>query len=103
MMEILSIILKEVKGRVMSLGIALEVSKAMMDLLCKQGYDRSYGARPLRRAVTLLIEDVLSEALLAGDCKPGDTAVIDVDAGGNPFVTTRSDQGSQLSDVTSAI
>lgn len=103
MLEILSIMLKEVKARVTSLGIGLEVSKAMMDLLCKQGYDRSYGARPLRRAVTVLIEDVLSEAVLAGDCKPGDTAVIDVDDSGKPFVTTLSDQSSQLSDVTSTM
>ncbi|KAF9619566.1 hypothetical protein IFM89_007393 [Coptis chinensis] len=99
MLEILNMMLKEVKGRVMSLGVGLEVSEAMMDLLCKRGYDRSYGARPLRRAVTLLIEDVLSEALLVGDCKPGDVAIIDVDADGNPFVTTQSDQRSHLSDV----
>ncbi|KAI3839358.1 hypothetical protein MKW92_044734 [Papaver armeniacum] len=103
MMEIVSIMLKEVKERLMSLGIGLEVSEAIVDLVCRQGYDRSYGARPLRRAITHLIEDILSEAVLAGDCKPGDTAVIDVDAAsGKPFVTAlHSEQTSQLSDATS--
>ncbi|XP_026377096.1 chaperone protein ClpD, chloroplastic-like [Papaver somniferum] len=103
MVEIVSIMLKEVKERLMSLGIGLEISDAIVDLVCRQGYDRSYGARPLRRAITHLIEDVLSEAVLAGDCKPGETAVIDVDAAsGKPFVTAlHSDQTSQLSDATS--
>ncbi|XP_058092792.1 chaperone protein ClpD, chloroplastic [Magnolia sinica] len=103
MLEILSIMLGEVKARLMSLGIGLEVSKAIMDLVCQQGYDRSYGARPLRRAVTHYIEDVISEALLSGDYKPGDTAVIDVDASGNPFVTHPSDHSIHLSDATSTL
>ncbi|KAK4395458.1 Chaperone protein ClpD, chloroplastic [Sesamum angolense] len=79
MLEILDIMLHEVKGRLAILGIGLEVSEAVMDLICQQGYDRSYGARPLRRAVTLLIEDLVSESLLSGDYKPGDIAVIHLD------------------------
>ncbi|KAK9106248.1 hypothetical protein Syun_022259 [Stephania yunnanensis] len=62
--------LREVKERVMSLGIGLVVSKVMIELVCKQGYDLSYGARPLRRAITRLIEGVLSEALLSENSKP---------------------------------
>eukprot|EP00262_Sarcandra_glabra_P009496 TRINITY_DN23903_c0_g1_i1.p1 TRINITY_DN23903_c0_g1~~TRINITY_DN23903_c0_g1_i1.p1 ORF type:complete len:194 (-),score=37.19 TRINITY_DN23903_c0_g1_i1:159-671(-) len=103
MLEILSMMLEELKTRLLSLGINLEVSEAIMDLVCQQGYDRSYGARPLRRAVTHLIEDVISEALLAGDYKPGDTAMIDVDSSGSPFVTHRSDHSIHLSDTTSAL
>ncbi|KAF8378097.1 hypothetical protein HHK36_029433 [Tetracentron sinense] len=103
MLEILNLMLREVKERLMSLGIGLEVSESIMNLVCQQGYDRSYGARPLRRAVTLLIEDVLSEALLAGEYKPGDTAIIDLDSSGNPFVTIRSDRSFHLSDATSML
>ncbi|PKU78126.1 Chaperone protein ClpD1, chloroplastic [Dendrobium catenatum] len=80
MMEILNIMLIEVKRRLLSLGMGLEVSDSVKDLVCQQGYDKSYGARPLRRAVTQIIEDVISEAILAGDYKPGDTVVIDVGA-----------------------
>lgn len=101
MLEILNIMLGEVKGRLLSLGIGLEVSDAIMDLVCQRGYDKSYGARPLRRAVTRLIEDVISEAILAGDYKPGDTVVIDVDASGNPFASQLPDQTIHLSDATS--
>lgn len=103
MLEILNILLQEVKSRLLSLGIGLEVSDAIMDLACQQGYDRSYGARPLRRAVTHLIEDVVSEALLGGDYKPGDTLMIDVNASGSPFVSHLSDQTIQLSDATSSL
>ncbi|KAK4436728.1 Chaperone protein ClpD, chloroplastic [Sesamum alatum] len=101
MLEILDIMLHEVKGRLATLGIGLEVSEAVMDLICEQGYDRSYGARPLRRAVTLLIEDLVSESLLSGDYKPGDIAVIHLDDSGNPVVTNRSNQRIQLSDAAS--
>ncbi|GAV73406.1 LOW QUALITY PROTEIN: AAA domain-containing protein/Clp_N domain-containing protein/AAA_2 domain-containing protein/Frigida domain-containing protein/ClpB_D2-small domain-containing protein [Cephalotus follicularis] len=101
MLEILNLMLQEVKQRLMSLGIGLEVSDAIKDLVCQQGYDQIFGARPLRRTVTLIIENLLSEALLAGEYKPGDTAIIDVDASGNPCVTNGSDQSIHLSDTTS--
>lgn len=101
MLEILNIMLQEVKERLISLGIGLEVSKATMDLICQQGYDRSYGARPLRRAVTILVEDLLSEALLSEDYKPGDVAVIDLDDSGNPVVTNQSNRNIHLSDTKS--
>ncbi|CAK9163208.1 unnamed protein product [Ilex paraguariensis] len=101
MLGILNMMLQEVKERLLSLGIGLEVSEATMDLVCQQGFDRSYGARPLRRALTLLIEDPLSESLLSGDCKPGDIAVIDLDDSGSPVVTNRSSQDIRFSDTAS--
>ncbi|KAF6163771.1 hypothetical protein GIB67_012130 [Kingdonia uniflora] len=100
MLEILNAMLVEVRERLESLGVSLKVSDAILDLVCKQGYDRSYGARPLRRAVTRLIEDVLSEAILAGEYKSGDTIFIDVDNSGNPVTTNQSDMSSHSSDVT---
>lgn len=103
MLKILNIMLQEVKSRLVSLGVGLEVSNAVTDLVCQQGYDRSYGARPLRRAVTQLIEDVVSEALLTGDYKPGETLVVDVDASGNPYVCHQSEQTIHLSDAASTV
>ncbi|XP_020573123.1 chaperone protein ClpD2, chloroplastic isoform X2 [Phalaenopsis equestris] len=100
MMEILNIMLKEVKGRLLSLGMGLEVSDSVKELVCRQGYDQSYGARPLRRAVTQIIEDVVSEAILAGEFKPGDTILVDVGASGNPFVTCLTDQTMKISSDT---
>ncbi|KAH6758632.1 Clp ATPase [Perilla frutescens var. frutescens] len=103
MLEILDIMLREVKERLTSLGIGLEVSEATMDLICQQGYDRSYGARPLRRAVTLIIEDLVSESILSGEYKAGDIAVIDVDDSGNPVVTNKSNKRIELSDASSKL
>ncbi|KAL6957451.1 hypothetical protein U1Q18_046448 [Sarracenia purpurea var. burkii] len=98
MLEILNLMLLEVRGRLVSMGIGLEVSEATMDLICQRGFERSYGARPLRRTVTLIIEDPLSEAFLSGDYKPGDTAIIDLDDSGNPVVTNRSTRNVYFSD-----
>lgn len=94
MLEIVNIMLQEVKQRLIYLGIGLEVSESVKDLICHQGYDRIYGARPLRRAITQIIEDPLSESLLAGVYRPGDTAVVDLDASGNPCVRNGSGQSS---------
>ena len=103
MLAILDIMLHEVKERLASLGIGLEVSEAIMDLICAQGYDRSYGARPLRRAVTLIIEDLVSESLLSGEYKAGDIAVIDAESSGNPVVTNKSNRRIELSDTSSKL
>lgn len=91
--------LHEVRERLASKGIGLEVSEPVMDLICQQGYDRSYGARPLRRAVTLIIEDLMSESLLSGEFKPGDVAVIELDESGNPAVVNQLNKRVQLSDT----
>ncbi|KAG6607717.1 Chaperone protein ClpD, chloroplastic, partial [Cucurbita argyrosperma subsp. sororia] len=90
MLEILNIMVQEIKDRLMSLGIGLELSESVMELICEVGYDKAYGARPLRRAVTTIVEDPLSEAFLYGDPKPGDTFVIDLDPTGNPFVKNQN-------------
>ncbi|KAL5216317.1 hypothetical protein ABZP36_007718 [Zizania latifolia] len=98
MLAILNIILQEVKGRILALGIGLEVSDSMKYLISQHGYDKSYGARPLRRAITQLVEDVISEAILSGQFKPGDTIMMDTDATGKPCLSRLNDQTIQLSD-----
>ncbi|BBH03575.1 Clp ATPase [Prunus dulcis] len=103
MLEIVNLMLQEVKQRLMSLGMGLEVSQSVKDLICEQGYDRFYGARPLRRAITSIIEDPLSEALLAGGYKPGETVIIDLDATGNPFVRNGSDQSVHISNTITTL
>jgi ATP-dependent Clp protease ATP-binding subunit ClpC len=70
------------------LQIIIEVTDAAKDLLAKEGYDRIYGARPLRRVITNRIEDELSEELLRGRISRGDTVVVDVSPeGGMTFHT----------------
>lgn len=100
MLAILNIILEEVKGRLLALGIGLVVSDAMKNMISQQGYDKSYGARSLRRAVTRLVEDVISEAILSGQYKPGDTIMMDTDDKGKPCLSRLNDQTVQVSDPT---
>ncbi|KAH7289661.1 hypothetical protein KP509_30G013400 [Ceratopteris richardii] len=89
--EIVDIMLKESKDRLLQQkGVRLEISEAMIKLICDQGYDRTYGARPLRRAITQLVEDNVSEALLSENYLTGDTALVDLDHTGNPLVVHHS-------------
>ncbi|GAB4185265.1 MAG: hypothetical protein Fur006_23490 [Coleofasciculaceae cyanobacterium] len=77
--QISSILLGEVCSRLTEQGITLEVTQRFKDRLVEEGYDPSYGARPLRRAITSLLEDCLAEEMLSGRVNNGDTVVVDVD------------------------
>ncbi|RYR44754.1 hypothetical protein Ahy_A08g041039 isoform A [Arachis hypogaea] len=100
LLEILNLLLQDIKKRVMLLGIDLKVSEAVKDLVCQEGYNPTYGARPLKRAITSIIEDPLSEAFLVGQFKQGDTVLIDLDANGKPFVTNQLDKIINISDAS---
>ena len=76
--EIAEIMLKEVFGRMSEKGIHLSVTEAFKERLVEEGYNPSYGARPLRRAVMRLLEDSLAEEFLSGRISEGDSAVVDV-------------------------
>ncbi len=76
--EIAEIMLKEVFSRMEEKGIHLSVTDAFKERLVEEGYNPSYGARPLRRAVMRLLEDSLAEEVLSGRIGEGDSAVVDV-------------------------
>lgn len=80
--DIADILLNEVFKRLQEQGITLEVTERFKDRLVEEGYNPSYGARPLRRAIMRLLEDSLAEEILSGRVKDGDTAVVDVDTDG---------------------
>ena len=85
---IANILLKEIFGRLLEQGITLEVSDRFMDRLIEEGYNPSYGARPLRRAIMRLLEDSLAEEMLAGRVKSGTTAMVDVNDDGVVHIIT---------------
>ena len=86
--EIADILLKEVFVRLTEQEIILDVTERFKDRLVEEGYNPSYGARPLRRAIMRLLEDSLAEEILSGRIKSGDNAVADVDDDGKVKVTT---------------
>jgi ATP-dependent Clp protease ATP-binding subunit ClpC len=91
--QIANILLKEVFGRLAEQGITLEVTPRFMDRLVEEGYNPSYGARPLRRAIMRLLEDSLAEEILSGRVKHGDTAMVDINDDGQ--VQIRVEQSRQ--------
>ncbi|MEG4391629.1 ATP-dependent Clp protease ATP-binding subunit [Microcoleus sp. BROC3] len=81
-MQIGDIMLREVFSRLTEQGITLSVTERFKELLVKEGYNPSYGARPLRRAIMRLLEDVLAEEMLSGKLTEGQSAIVDVDENG---------------------
>ena len=59
--------------------ITLEVTDKFKERLVDEGFNPAYGARPLRRAIMRLLEDVLAEEILSGRLSEGDTAKVDID------------------------
>jgi ATP-dependent Clp protease ATP-binding subunit ClpC len=76
---IVDIILGEVNERLSDHDLFLSASDAAKDWLVEHGYDREFGARPLRRLIQSAIEDKLSDAVLGGRFSAGDSILIDVD------------------------
>lgn len=84
--EIAEIMLQEVIDRLKVKDINLQVTEKFKVRVVDEGYNPSYGARPLRRAIMRLLEDSLAEKMLAGEVKEGDSAIVDVDAEGKVVV-----------------
>ena len=61
-------------------GLALDITDAARERLVDSGYNPEYGARPLRSAIRDLLEDPLSDLLLAGEIANGDTVFVDADS-----------------------
>lgn len=79
MREIVDLQMKEVQERLSEHGITVELSEAARNWLADVGYDPSFGARPLKRAIQKYVESPLSLRLLAGEFKAGNHIVVDVD------------------------
>jgi len=75
--EIVDLMLVSVTEQLEEKGIKIEIANAAKDYLGKKGYDEVYGARPLRRIIQSQLEDKLSEDLLRGKFKSGDTIKVD--------------------------
>ncbi|MDP9375382.1 MAG: ATP-dependent Clp protease ATP-binding subunit [Chloroflexota bacterium] len=79
--QIVDIQLARVRQQLVEQEITLEISEEAMDELAKQGYDHTYGARPLRRLIQNVIEDALAEGLLDGRFHAGRTVRVEVEDG----------------------
>jgi ATP-dependent Clp protease ATP-binding subunit ClpC len=84
--EIAGIMLQEVFDRMAKKGIGLEITDSFKEKIITEGFNPSYGARPLRRAIQRLLEDSLAEEVLSGRIVPGETVVIDQEPSGIKIV-----------------
>lgn len=71
--EIAKNMLQDLKSRLASLNISIKFTDEVISKLASEGFDQMYGARPLRRLIQSEIEDALSEKILEGAVKSGDT------------------------------
>jgi ATP-dependent Clp protease ATP-binding subunit ClpC len=77
--QIVDLMLARVTDQLRTQQMGLEVTREAKEHIIKLGYDVAYGARPLRRVIQNMIEDVLAEHLLLGKYEPGTTIVVDRD------------------------
>ncbi|BAH05207.1 hypothetical protein CKR_0156 [Clostridium kluyveri NBRC 12016] len=76
--QIVKIMLNDVSMRLKEKDIDINFNEKAQELLAKEGFDITYGARPLRRAITKTVEDKLSEEMLKGNVKRGDKVEVAV-------------------------
>ncbi len=73
--EIARRMLDELKGRCKNAGLEVSFDESVVDAISKKGFDAVYGARPLRRAVTSMLEDKLAEKYLTGEIKEKNSVI----------------------------
>jgi ATP-dependent Clp protease ATP-binding subunit ClpB len=92
--KIIDLRLEEVRCLLADRKLSLELTNAAKELLLAEGYDPSYGARPLKRAVQRLVQDPLAMKMLHGEVLDGDHVVVDAEQSEMKF-TVGSHAGSQ--------
>ena len=83
--QVVEINLSELSERLAELGVTLESTPAAREWLAREGFDRRYGARPLRRLIQREIENPLAMKMLAGEFAEGDRVIADARAEGLSF------------------
>jgi ATP-dependent Clp protease ATP-binding subunit ClpC len=77
--KIIDIELEKLLERINELGYVLKLSKAAKDYIAEKGFDKQYGARPLKRAIQKYIEDALAEEIITSHIQSGDKIIMDLD------------------------
>jgi ATP-dependent Clp protease ATP-binding subunit ClpC len=75
--QIVDLMLNDLAMRIKEYGLQIEVTPEAKRQLAREGYDPTYGARPLRRVIQKRLEDGISEEMLKGYFTAGDTIIVD--------------------------
>ncbi|WP_040279759.1 ATP-dependent Clp protease ATP-binding subunit [Psychroserpens damuponensis] len=81
--KIIDIELTHLMTRIKGLGYHLKLTKKAKDYIAEKGFDKDYGARPLKRAIQKYIEDALAEEIINSQLQEGDTIHMDLDSKSN--------------------
>jgi ATP-dependent Clp protease ATP-binding subunit ClpC len=85
--KVADLMLAEVRERLAERGVDFEVTEAAKAALVSEGYDPTYGARPLRRTIQRRVENELARRVLSGEFSEGDRVLVDVGEGGEFLFT----------------
>ena len=98
---IIDIIMKNVLGRLVNLGLNLVLTAAAKEFIADKGYDVQFGARPLHRAIQKYIEDPLAEEILNASVKEGDVLIGDLneEKTGLTFTLQKKDKAEKAEKV----
>ncbi len=88
--KIIDIELKKVVHRIEDLGYTIELSKEAKEFIADKGFDKQYGARPLKRAIQKYIEDLLAEEIVNNRLTEGDQIVLDLEDSKESLIVQRS-------------
>jgi len=88
--NIVDLLIGEAAGRLADRNIKLKLDDEAKSWLIKEGYDPTYGARPLRRAIQRHIENPLSAKILRGEFKEGDIISVSADTEGLTFTAKKA-------------
>jgi len=81
--KIIDIELEKLLLRIKNLGYTLKLTKAAKDYIADKGFDKQYGARPLKRAIQKYVEDTLAEEIITSQLVEGDKIMMDLDTENN--------------------
>ena len=85
--KIVKIMFKELESKLLARGIKSQLSSEAINLISQAGFDPVYGARPLRRALYELVEDLVADMILKDEIISGDS--IKIDAKDNQIIVTK--------------
>jgi ATP-dependent Clp protease ATP-binding subunit ClpB len=89
LVKIVEIQLKEVENRLKDKGIEVEFTDDVKELLAKEGFDITFGARPLKRVIQQRIYNLISKEILEGKIRENSKIVIDIDSKNNIVVRNK--------------
>jgi len=95
LIKIVNLEISKVIDRIKTKEIHLKLDDTAQEFLIEKGYDPTYGARPMRRAVERYIEDPVAEEVLKGSIKPGDSVTVQKDGDKLGFVVVHTKKVSK--------